>query len=116
VPAILDAGYNFDFIDSAAIDRVGIHLRGSGDPEYRAPAAGNLAQDSPTTREAAGWCLQHKVCLRARRDFWNLRGIPPPFENSHANFSPGCEERKLVANTSDLGAAIAGFLKPECGD
>jgi hypothetical protein len=25
VPAILDAGYNFDFIDSAAIDRKGIH-------------------------------------------------------------------------------------------
>ncbi len=25
VPAILDAGYNFDYIDSAAIDRVGIH-------------------------------------------------------------------------------------------
>ena len=53
VPAILDAGYNFDFIDSAAIDRVGIRYPVLILPQCGAAAAGDLPAASRSTRAKA---------------------------------------------------------------
>jgi hypothetical protein len=113
VPAILDAGYNFDFIDSAAIDRVGIHYPILVIPNIeRLPLA--------TYRRIADYARGGGVVLATR----SLPSRAPGFlesprdsaavrQTSHELFAPDAKTAKLVANPSDLGAAIAAFLKPD---
>ena len=57
LPAILDAGYNLDFIDSAAIDRRRHPLPGARDAECRAPASRHI---SPHPAVRARWRHGHR--------------------------------------------------------
>jgi hypothetical protein len=113
-PAILDAGYNFDYIDSAAIDRVGIHY---------------LALVMPAT--------EHLPLATYRRiqDFARRGGLVIAVKNL-PSWAPGLEEGprdsaaieeisqrlsdpavktvKVVASGADVGLAIRAFLqKPD---
>jgi hypothetical protein len=113
VPAILDAGYNFDFIDSEAIDRVGIpypvlvipHVERIPLPTYRrieeyARDGGIVLATGSLPSRAAGF-------LEARRDSAAIAQI------SEELFAPGAKDAKLVRNTSDLGVAIGEYIQPD---
>jgi hypothetical protein len=113
VPAILDSGYDFDFIDSEAIDRVGIHYPVLVIPHiermplatYRrieeyARAGGIVLATGSLPSRAAGF-------LEARRDSATIEQI------SQELFAPGTRNARLVQNASDLGVAIRTFIKPD---
>lgn len=113
VPAILDAGYNFDFIDSEAINRVGIHYPVLVIPNvdrlplttYRkieAFARGGgivIATQKPPSR-APGF-------LEGARDTAAVRQI------SQQLFTPEAKNAKVVDKTSELSSAIAALLQPD---
>ncbi|MGC2301267.1 MAG: glycosyl hydrolase, partial [Acidobacteriaceae bacterium] len=113
VPAILDAGYNFDFIDSAAIDRIGIHYPVLVIPNVeRLPLA--------TCRKIADYARGGGIVLATQR----LPSRAPGFLESPRDtaairqisqelFASDSKNARLVAKTSDLSAAIAAFLKPD---
>ncbi|MGB9031714.1 MAG: glycosyl hydrolase, partial [Acidobacteriaceae bacterium] len=113
VPAILDAGYNFDFIDSAAIDRAGIHYPILIIPNIeRLPLAtcrriADYARGGGVVLAIRGLPSRAPGFLESPRDTAAVRRI------SQELFAPDAKTAKLVENTSDLGAAIAAFLKPD---
>ncbi len=113
VPAILDAGYNYDFIDSEAIDRVGVHypvlvipnierlpLRTYRRIEQYARGGGIVLATEREPSRAPGF-------LESQRDTAAVQAI------SRELFAPGSKDAVLVEQTADLGAAIGRFLKPD---
>lgn len=113
VPAILDAGYNYDFIDSEAIDRVGIHYRVLVIPnierlplttyrriEQYARGGGIVLATEREPSRAPGF-------LESQRDTAAVQAI------SRELFAPGSKNAVLVEQTADLGTAIGRFLKPD---
>ncbi len=115
VPAVLDAGYNFDFIDSEAIDRVGIHYPVLVIPNVeRLPLA--------TYRKVQAYARSGGIVIAIKnppsrapgfvegpRDTAAIRQI------SQELFAPDAKDAKVVDRTSDLGSAISTFLKPDVG-
>jgi hypothetical protein len=113
VPAILDAGYNFDFIDSEAIDRQGIHYPVLVIPHverlplttYRkiqeyARNGGVVIAVGSTPSRAPG-------LLESQRDSAGVEQI------SRELFAPGAKNARTVGNAAGLGAAIAASIKPD---
>ena len=109
-PAILDAGYNFDFIDSEAIDRVGIHYPVLVIPsierlplatyrriEQYAQAGGVVLATGRLPSRAPGW-------VESQRDSAAVEQI------SRELFGRGAKTARFVEKTVDLGAAISQFL------
>ncbi len=113
VPAILDAGYTFDFIDSAAIDRVGIHYPVLVIPNIeRLPLATyrkieDYARNGGVVLATKSLPSRAPGFLESPRDSAGVRQI------SRELFAPGAKDAKLVEETSELGAAIGSFLKPD---
>jgi len=113
VPAILDAGYNFDFIDSAAVDRVGIKHAVLVLPnveriplaiykkiqDYAHQGGMVIAIKSPPSR-APG-------VVESARDTNTVKQI------SQDLFVPNASNARLVATPADLAAAIGAALKPD---
>ena len=118
VPAILNSGFNFDFIDSAAIDRVGIHYPVLVIPNIeriplatysriadfahqggvviatqaapsRAPGLVESPRDTPAVRQIS-------------RELFGAPGEPTPQRNV-----------KLLQKASQLGTALSSFLQPD---
>jgi len=117
VPAILDAGYNLDFIDAAAIDKVGIKY-----PVLVLPAVERLPLATyKKVREfaAKGGTIIAVKSLPSRapgvvegpRDSAEVERI------SQMMFMVGSDtaakNSRLVASTAELGAAIGAVLKPD---
>src|SRR6185312_5107707 len=113
VATILDAGYNFDFIDAEAIDRVGIHypvlvlpnverlpLATYKKIEAYAQAGGMVIALGHTPARAPG-------LLESKRDSSAVEQI------SQQLFAPGTKSAKLVPQVSALAAAMRDFLKPD---
>ena len=113
VPAILDAGFNFDFIDSEAIDRVGIHYPVLVLPDIeRLPLAtyqrieqyarggGIVLATGRVPARAPGW-------IESGRDSAGVEQI------SREVFAPGAKNAELIERTSDLGAALAARMQPD---
>lgn len=113
VPAILDAGYNYDFIDSEAIDRVGIHYPVLLLPKVeRLPLATMRKVEAYARSGGVVIALGHAPSrapgfIESKRDSAAVQPI------SQELFSTGAKNTKVVAQTSDLGAAIRQFLKPD---
>lgn len=113
VSSILDAGYNLDFIDSAAIDREGIHYPVLVMPNVeRLPLA--------TYRRIQSYAHGGGMVIAVK----SAPSLAPGFEEgprdsaavaqiSHDLFTPGGKNAQLVASPSDLGAAIGTVLKPD---
>ncbi len=112
-PAILDAGYNFDFIDSAAIDRMGINYPVLVLPDVeRIPLA--------TYRKIEEYAHHGGLVIA-------IKGLPrraPGYmESPHDTagvaqisqdlFTPEAKNAKLAAGPADLAAAIGAVLKPD---
>jgi hypothetical protein len=113
VPAILDAGYNFDFIDSAAIDRVGIHYAVLVIPNIERLPLATWRRIADYARGGGVVLATQSLPSRAPGFLESPRDTAAIRELSRELFAPDAKNAKLVANTSDLGAAIAGFLKPD---
>jgi hypothetical protein len=112
-PAILDAGYNFDFIDSEAIEKAGIHY-----PVLVLPNVERL----PLTayRKIEGYARQGGVVIavghapsrapglmESQQDTGGVEGI------SRQLFSAGTRNARLVEQAGELGAAMRPFLQPD---
>jgi hypothetical protein len=114
VPAILDAGYNFDFIDSAAIDRQGIQY-----PVLVMPSVERLPL---TTYRHVEEFVRHGGLVIAVK---NLPSRAPGFlegprdslvvaQISKELSAPEIKNVKIVASAAEVGSAIRAFLlKPD---
>jgi hypothetical protein len=113
VPAILDAGYNFDFIDSAAIDREGIRY-----PVLILPNVERLPL--ATYRRIADFARRGGLVIAIK----SLPSRAPGFKESPSDsaavdqisremFSAGSKNARLVASPAELGAAIGAVLPPD---
>lgn len=113
VPAILDAGYNFDFIDSEAIDRVGIHYPVLILPNVeRLPLAAYRKIEAYARGGGVVIALGHAPS-RAPGLFESKRDSAAVRQISQALFESGTKSARLVAQPDDLGEAIRTFVKPD---
>jgi len=113
VPAILDAGYNFDFIDSAAIDKVGIKYSVLVMPATeRLPLA--TYQRIAAFAQHGGLVIAVKsLPSRAPGVTEGPRDSAAVEQISQALSAPEAENVKIVASPADVGAAIGAILKPD---
>ena len=114
VPAILDAGYNFDFIDSTAIDREGMHY-----PVLVLPGVERLPLT--TYRKIEEYARRGGLVIAIK----SLPSRAPGFNEAPRDSAaieqisqklsdPGMKNVKVVASGADVGAAIRSFLlKPD---
>jgi alpha-L-rhamnosidase len=111
--AIEDAGYNLDYIDSAAIATRGIH--------YPVLVMPNVDRISPATLEQIQEYVAHggKVIAVGR-----IPGQAPGYENhardsaevvaaAHALFSGSGDEARLIPDAGALGAALNEAVPPD---
>jgi len=110
VPAILDAGYNFDFIDSAAIDRIGIRYPVLILPDLeRLPLA--------TYRRIEDFARRGGLVIAIK----SLPSRAPGFKEaprdsaavervSRELFAAGAKNATLVASPAELGGVIGAIL------
>ena len=114
VPAILDAGYNFDFIDSAAIDREGVHY-----PVLILPAVERLPL--ATYRKIEEYARHGGLVIAVKSLPSRAPGLvegprdSAPIEKISQRLSdPAVKNVKVVARGADVGSAIRSFLlKPD---
>jgi hypothetical protein len=113
VPAILDAGYNFDFIDSAAIDREGIRY-----PVLVLPNVERLPL--ATYRRIADFARRGGLVIAIK----SLPSRAPGFKEARRDsaavaqisqelFATGAKNARLVASPAELGGAIGAMLLPD---
>jgi len=115
VPAILDAGYNMDFIDSAALDKVGMQYY----PVLVIPNVERLplatyrciegfAQRGGLVIAVKSWPSRAPGVIEGPRDSAAVAQI------SQELMASGLKNVKLVASATELGAALrASFEKPD---
>ena len=111
VPAILDAGYNLDFIDSAAIDKVGIKY-----PVLVMPATERLPL--ATYRRIADFAQRGGLVIAVKSLPSRAPGVKEGPRDSAGvqQISQALTENKnvkIVASSAELGAAIGAVLKPD---
>jgi alpha-L-rhamnosidase len=113
VPAILDAGYNLDFIDSAAIDREGIKYPVLVMPGVeRVPLA--TYRKIQEYAAAGGLVIAVKsLPIRAPGVIESPRDSDAVRQISRDLFAAGAKNAKLAAGPGDLGATIGATLKPD---
>jgi alpha-L-rhamnosidase len=112
-PAILNAGYNFDFIDSAAIDKVGIKYPVLVMPNVtRIPLA--------TYRKIQEYARAGGLVISVGSKPSSAPGVVESPRDSNAVvrisqelFAPDAKNAKLVVSPRDVGAAIGAVLKPD---
>jgi hypothetical protein len=113
MPVILDAGYNFDFVDSAAIDRVGIHYPVLVIPNIERLPLATYQKIEDYARSGGVVLATQSSPSRAPGFVEDPRDRAGVQQISQALFAAYAKDAKLVEKTSDLGAAIRGFLKPD---
>ena len=113
IPQILNAGYNFDFIDDRAISAVGLPYKLLILPNVeRIPLAtlkrlqqfteeGGLLVATQSTPSSGTGLLEEKTETSAIKDL------------SHQLFETGTKNRRLVADVDNLGSALTGMLPPD---
>ncbi len=113
VPAILDAGYNFDFIDSAAIDHEGVRYPVLILPNVeRMPLATyrrieDFAHRGGLVIAVKGLPSRAPGFKEAPRDSAAVEQV------SRELFADGAKNATLVANPADVGRAIGAVLQPD---
>jgi len=113
VPAILDAGFNFDFIDSEAIDRVGIHYPVLILPDIERLPLATYKRIERYAREGGIVLATHRLPARAPGWIESERDSAAVEQISRQLFAPDARNAQLIEKTSDLGAALAPHLKPD---
>lgn len=110
---ILDAGYNFDFIDSEAIDRVGIQYPVLVLPNLERLPLATYRKIEGYVRSGGVVIAMHRPPSRAPGFLEDPRDTAAVRDISRELFTPDAKNAKVVENPSDLGAAIGSFLKPD---
>ena len=113
VPAILDSGYTFDFIDSAAINRVGIHYPVLVIPNIERLPLATYRTIEDYARNGGVVLATKSLPSRAPGFLESPRDSAQVQQISRALFATDAKNAKLVERTSELGAAIGSFLKPD---
>ena len=113
VPAILDAGYNFDFIDSAAIDREGIHHSVLVLPDVERLPLATYRRIEDFTRRGGLVIAVKSLPSRAPGFKEAPHDSAAVAQISRELFAAGAKNEKLVASPAELGAAIGAVLKPD---
>ncbi|HEX4308501.1 MAG TPA: glycosyl hydrolase [Acidobacteriaceae bacterium] len=113
IPAILDAGFNFDFIDSAAIDRVGIHYPVLVVPNIERLPLTTYKKIEQYARGGGVVLATQSLPSRAAGFVEDSRDRQAVQEISRVLFAAGAKNAKLMARTSDLGTAIRDVLSPD---
>ncbi|MCX6616986.1 MAG: glycosyl hydrolase [Acidobacteria bacterium] len=109
IPQILDAGFNFDFIDDEAIGRLGI--------PYAAIVLPNVERiPLPACRKLEQYAAKGGVVIATRRAPALAPGLmeaerdtPEIKQISERMFGGGQARTRLLADESQLGAALAGL-------
>ena len=115
VPAILDAGYNFDFIDAAALDKVGMQYY----PVLVIPNVERLPLATYRCIEAFAQRGGEVIAVgslpsRAPGVIEGPRDSAAVAQISQELMASGLKNVKIVASTAELGAALrASFEKPD---
>jgi hypothetical protein len=112
-PAILDAGYNFDFIDSAAIDKQGIHYPVLVIPNVERLPLETYKRIEEYARGGGKVIAVKGLPSRAPGFTEGPRDSAAVKQISQELFAPDAKNAKLVAGTADLGAALGAMLKPD---
>jgi hypothetical protein len=113
VPAILDAGYNFDFIDSEAIDRAGVHYPVLVIPDARSIPLATYRKIAEYVKNGGRVLATGDYPRRAPGHVESPRDTPRVLQISKELFAPDARNAKLVKRATDLGPAIGAFLKPD---
>jgi hypothetical protein len=113
VPAILDAGYNFDFIDSAAIDKIGIKYPVLILPSVERIPLATYRKIQDYARSGGLVIAIQSRPARAPGVVESLRDSDAVKQISQELFAPGTKNAKLIAGPADLAAAIGAVLKPD---
>ncbi len=114
VPAILDAGYNFDYIDSAAIDRVGIHYMALVMPAAERLPLATYRRIEDFARHGGLVIAVKSLPSRAPGLVEGPRDSAAIEEISQRLSDLAVKNVKVVASGADVGPAIRSFLlKPD---
>ncbi|HVT99863.1 MAG TPA: glycosyl hydrolase [Acidobacteriaceae bacterium] len=113
VPAILDAGYNFDFIDSEAIDRAGVHYPVLVIPDARSIPLATYRKIAEYVKNGGMVLATGDSPTRAPGLVESPRDTPRVLQISKQLFAPDAQNAKLVKRATDLGPTIGAFLKPD---
>jgi hypothetical protein len=112
-PAILDAGYNFDYIDSAAIDKVGIHYPVLVMPHVERLPLATYRRIEEYARGGGLVIAVKSLPSRAPGLKESPRDSAAVAQISQEMFAAGAKNAKLVASSTQLAAAIGAVLKPD---
>lgn len=113
VPAILDAGYNYDFIDSEAIDRVGIRYPVLVIPNVERLPLATYRKIADYAHHGGVVLATHSLPSRAPGLLESQRDSAAVQQISGELFAQDAKNAELIQKTADLGAAIGAFLKPD---
>jgi hypothetical protein len=113
IPSILDAGYNFDFIDAAAIDRVGIRYPVLVIPNVERLPLTTYKKIAEYARSGGVVLATQRLPSRAPGWVESKRDSAAVQQVSQELFGPDAKWVKLIEKTSDLGAAMGAFLKAD---
>jgi hypothetical protein len=112
-PAILDAGYNFDYIDSAAIDSEGIHYPVLVMPHVERLPLATYRRIEEYARGGGLVIAVKSLPSRAPGLKESPRDSAAVAQISQEMFAAGAKNAKLVARSTQLAAAIGAVLKPD---
>jgi len=116
-PAILDAGYNFDFIDSAAIDKVGIHYPVLVMPNVEWIPLATYRKIEEYARGGGMVIAVKSLPSRAPGLVESPRDSEAVHHISLMMFEIGsnmaAKNAKLIAGPADLAAVLGAVLKPD---
>ncbi len=112
-PAILDAGYNYDFIDSAAIDKLGIHYPVLVIPNVERLPLATYKRIEEYARGGGKVIAVKELPSRAPGLTEGPRDSAAVAQISKEMFAPDAKDAKVVAGTGDLGAALEAVLKAD---
>jgi hypothetical protein len=112
-PAILDAGDNFDFIDSDAIDRLGIRYPLLVIPHVERLPLAKYRKIADYARRGGVVLATESLPSRAPGFVEGPRDTAAVQQISREIFAAGAKNAELVEKTGDLGAAIQRHLKPD---
>ncbi|MGH9583182.1 MAG: glycosyl hydrolase, partial [Bryobacteraceae bacterium] len=113
IPQILDAGFNFDFIDDRAIAKVGI--------PYRVLVLPGVERMPVATAEKLRDYVAHGGIVIATRRLPSLApglleqktGTPQVRELMHELFAPSNSHARLISSDSDLSATLKAAVQPD---
>lgn len=112
-PAILDAGYNFDFIDSEAIDREGIGYRVLILPDVKRLPLATYRRIEDFARRGGSVIAVKGLPSRAPGFREGPRDSPAVVQISREMFAAGAKNATLIASPAEVGGAIGAVLKPD---